>query len=428
MHFNFLWLQRGEKTQCGIVGWNIYDGWYGRGYDNLKPKLDNFHEGVKKPMIITEYGVGVDPRLHTLEPTRFDFAQEYALMYHLHYLKFFEATPYIAGANVWNYADFNSEGRVDAVQSINSKGLVGIDRKPKDVFYLYQAFLLKEPFMAIGTKTWGQRSYLEDQTGSGISTMPVSVYTNQGAIELFLNGKSLGTKNADSVIVVFDVPFVDGINKLRAVSKTTDFCEDYSEIRMNVLPLKLDEFPAGGMSINVGDKRFFYDEKIDQAWMFDKEYTKGSWGHIAGNPYVLPGGNRVQQPYGAKQTIKGTPNDPVYQTQLVGIEKYRFEVPPGVYEIKLHFAELEGKAAKHLPYDLSEETNDVAKITNRTFSVILNDKTVLDKIDLLAQYGEYRAVTIKSQVSVQEGQPLIIDFKKIVGEPVLNAIEIYKKF
>ena len=409
-----------------IVGWNIYDGWYGRGYDNLQPKLENIHRAVQKPMIITEYGAGVDPRLHTLEPIRFDFSQEYALKYHNHYLKFFEKTPYIAGANVWNYADFNSEGRVDAVQSINNKGLVGLNRKPKDVFFYYQASLLKEPFMAIGTKTWGQRSYLEDQAGSGISTMPVSVFTNQAEIELFLNGKSLGTKKADSVIVVFDVPFINGINKLKAVSKSTDSFEDYSEIRINVLPLKLDKFPVGGISVNVGDKRFFYDEKLDQAWMFDKEYTEGSWGHIGGKPYVRPNKD-VQQPYGAKQTIKGTPNDPVYQTQLVGIEKYRFDVPPGVYEVKLHFAELEGISAKHLPYDLTDASDEIKKTTNRTFSVLINDQTVIGKIDLLGQYGEYRAVRFKSEVTVKEGEPIVVNFKKIVGEPVLNAIEIFKK-
>ncbi|WP_372775098.1 glycoside hydrolase family 2 TIM barrel-domain containing protein [Mangrovibacterium sp.] len=409
-----------------IVGWNIYDGWYGRGYDNLQPKLESFHAAVKKPMIITEYGAGVDPRLHTLEPTRFDFSQEYAVMYHNHYVKFFMETPYIAGANVWNYADFNSEGRVDAVQSINNKGLVGLDRAPKDVFYYYQASLLKEPFMAIGTKTWGQRTYVEDKAGSGISTMPVQVFTNQNEIELIVNGKSLGVKKADSVIVVFDVPFVNGINKLVAKSTNDTYLEDFSSIRINVLPLSLTDFPETGISINVGDKRFFYDDKIDQAWMFDKAYTQGSWGHIGGQPYVRPEKN-VQQPYGAKQTILGTKNDPLYQTQLVGIEQYRFDVPAGVYEVKLHFAELEGTKAKHLPYDLTDESEEVARITNRTFSVLMNDKTVIDKIDLLGQYGEYRAVKIKSEVSVGEGQPLLINFKKIIGEPVLNGIEIYKK-
>ena len=403
---NLVYKEVGLTAVPMIVGWNIYVGWYGGGYETLAERMKTLHKAVNKPMIITEYGAGADPRLHTLYPESFDFTQEYAVMFHNHYLNLLKKLPYICGANVWNYADFNSEGRVDAVESINNKGLLSIDRKPKDVFFYYQAALLNKPYVAIGTRTWGQRSNVEDNAGIGISTMPVQVYTNQKQIELFLNGKSLGTKKPDGVIATYNVPFADGVNKLRAVNKTSDYCEDLSEIRINVLPVKLDKFPAGGISVNLGDKRFFYDDQFDQAWMYDRKYTEGSWGHIGGKPYVMAAKN-VQQPYGAKETIKGTTKDPIYQTQLVGIRQYRFDVSAGVYEINLHFAEIEG--------------------TGRKFSVLINGRTVLDKFDILSQYGKYRKVKIKSQVTVNEGEPLIVSFKKIVGEPVLNAIEIYKK-
>ena len=49
-----------------------------------------------------------------------------------------------------------------------------------------------------------------------------------------------------------------------------------------------EDFPAGGISINVGDQRFFYDDQFDHAWMFNKAYTEGSWGSIGGKPYVRP--------------------------------------------------------------------------------------------------------------------------------------------
>ncbi|ANW95877.1 hypothetical protein AXE80_06105 [Wenyingzhuangia fucanilytica] len=409
-----------------IVGWNIYNGWYGGSYELLPSKIEAIYNAIKKPMIITEYGAGVDPRLHTLTPTRFDFTQEYGVEYHKYYLEYFKKKDFIAGVNAWNYADFSSEGRVDAVQSINNKGLIGIDRTPKDVFYYYQASLLKKPFISLATKTWGQRSNLEDKIDSGISTMPVQVFSNQPEVELILNGKSLGTKKVEGAIAVFNVPFVNGSNQLIAKASKDIYLEDFSEIRVNVLPISLKNFPVNGLSINVGDQRFFYDNKIDQAWMFDKVYTKGSWGHIEGEPYVRPNKNK-QQPYGTKQTIKGTANDPLYQTQLVGIKQYRFDVPAGVYDIKLHFAELEGSKAKHLPYDLSEKTTEKIKTANRTFSVDINDHKIINTLDLLGQYGEYQAVKIKSEIVVKEGEPLIINFKKIVGEPVLNAIEVYKK-
>lgn len=409
-----------------IVGWNIYDGWYGGAYTSLPEKIEKFRTEVKKPMIITEYGAGIDSRLHTLTPTRFDFSQEYGVEFHQYYLDYFKKHDFIAGANVWNYADFNSENRIDVTPSINNKGLIGLDRSPKDVFYFYQASLLKEPFLAIGTKTWNQRTHVEDEEGTGIATMPVKVFSNQSEVTLFLNGKRLGTKKVEGVIAVFDVPFVNGINLLRVKTDEDEFLEDFSSTRINIIPIRLSNFPVDGFSINLGDKRFFYDDRIDQAWLFDKSYTKGSWGHVGGKPYVRPDKN-VQQPYGAKQSILGTLNDPIYQTQLIGIEQFRFDVPPGVYELKLHFAELEGSKTKHLPYDLSENSKDVHNLTNRIFSVTINDKKIIDKIDLLGQYGEYRAVKVKAEVNVKDGEPLIVDFKKIVGEPVLNAIEIYKK-
>lgn len=406
-----------------IVAWNIYNGWYGGEYDILAERLELLHKEIKKPMIIAEYGAGADPRLHTLNPIRFDFTQEYATNYHNHYLTLFKKLPYVAGVNVWNYADFNSESRVDAVQSINNKGLVGLDRKPKDVFYFYQASLLKEPFIGIATKTWGRRSALENKQGTGVSTMPVQVFSNQKEIELYINGKSLGKKNTSGAITVFDVPFVNGENRLRAVSEGF---EDYSIVKIDMLPITLDKFPTSGISINLGDQRFFYDDRIDQAWYYDKKYSEGSWGHIGGVPYKRSV-KRPQQPYGTKKTIDGTFNDPIYQTQLQGIEQFRFDVKAGTYEINLLFAELEGKKAKKLVYDLTGSEPAKTKIVDRVFSVRVNGTLLIDKMDLMQDYGACRAVKIKHEVQVNQDGPIIIKFDKIKGEPVLNGIELYKK-
>ena len=95
--------------------------------------------------------------------------------------------------------------------------------------------------------------------------------------------------------------------------------------------------------------------------------------------------------------------------------------------MKLHFAELEGAKATHLPYDLVDEDDTIKGMTNRTFSVAINEHTVIDKLDLIAQYGEYQAVKVKSEVTVGEDGLIVVDFKKLVGEPVLNAIEVHKK-
>lgn len=407
-----------------IVGWNVYEGWYGADLGKLLPSLEKIHKSVDRPLIITEYGAGADPRLHTLNPIRYDFTQEYSTVFHKHYLELIEKLTYVAGANVWNYADFISENRSDAVQSVNSKGLLGIDRKPKDVFYYYQAKLLNEPFIGIATDTWGRRAVLENDLESGIATLPVQIFSNQPSIEFFINGKSLGAKPVEDAIVVFEVPFTQGINRLRAVGKDT---ESYSELKIDLLPRTFKAFPINGLSINLGDERFFYDDRIDHAWAIDKVYTQGSWGSVSGEPYKRSS-RKKRQPYGTNHSISGTTNDPIYQTQLVGIEEYRFDVPQGVYEVNLHFAELAGSNAKHLANDLVEGDQTSTEHANRVFSVIINGQKVLDQLDILKEFGEYKAVKIKSEVWVNNNDTgIVVKFEKIIGEPILNAIELYKK-
>ena len=99
-----------------------------------------------KPFILSEYGGGADPRIRSYNPTRFDFSVEYQFLLHKAYMKTILDMPEIVGANVWNYADFQVEHRKDAVPHINNKGLVTANRKKKDAYYLYQAFLVKPIF------------------------------------------------------------------------------------------------------------------------------------------------------------------------------------------------------------------------------------------------------------------------------------------
>ena len=74
---------------------------------------------------------GVDPGLHSYQPERFDFSQEYGLVYHKHYLREMMKRPFIAGSSLWNLNDFYSESRVDAVPHVNNKGVVGLNRRRK---------------------------------------------------------------------------------------------------------------------------------------------------------------------------------------------------------------------------------------------------------------------------------------------------------
>ena len=44
---------------------------------------------------------------------------------------------------------------------------------------------------------------------------------------------------------------------------------------------------------------------------------------------------------GSASDILGTKNDPVFQTQRVGIESFRADVPDGTYSVYLYWAELD---------------------------------------------------------------------------------------
>jgi len=411
-----------------IVGWNIYYGWYKGTYHDVTEQMTKFHEAVPdKPMIIAEYGAGVDPRLHALEPVRFDFTVEYGTRFHEAYLRALTNMPFIAGINVWNFADFGSVGRVDTVPNINNKGLIGIDRKPKDAYLFYQAALRKEPYVGLAAQSWIRRACVEEEAGKGICTMPVEIFSNQKEIELFHNGVSLGNKAVgEHNKVIFDVPFIEGENALRAVSAGDKTVEDCASVKMDVLPIKLDDFPSAGLAINCGDYRFFYDDKYDQAWLPEKAYTEGSWGYIGGEVYKME--KTPRQQHGTSQPIKGTHCDPVFQTQRIGIEQYRFDVPPGLYEVTLHFAELTGQKSAALPYELgSSDSDKPSRAKNRSFSVSVNGQTSIENISLAKEYGSFRAVSMKIVSSVVDGDALVIDFVPTKEDAVLCGIELNKK-
>ncbi len=90
-----------------IQGWNLYQGWYEPDINEFQRLLDRAHKVYKgKVLMVTEYGPGVDPGLHSYQPERFDFSQEYGLVYHKHYLREMMKRPFIAGSSLWNLNDF----------------------------------------------------------------------------------------------------------------------------------------------------------------------------------------------------------------------------------------------------------------------------------------------------------------------------------
>ena len=115
--------ETGLSKITDIVGWNLYQGWYGGDLTGFEKFLAQQHQNhPTHPMIVSEYGAGSDKRLHSLHPRAFDFSIEYQQKYLEHYLPVLEDTPYICGGTHWNFIDFSSALRDESMPRINNKG------------------------------------------------------------------------------------------------------------------------------------------------------------------------------------------------------------------------------------------------------------------------------------------------------------------
>ena len=401
-----------------VLGWNLYSGWYGATLSDFPAFLDAFHKDYpQKPLLVSEYGADADPRIRSFQPSRFDKSIEYTTKFHQYYMSEMLKRPFVAGAMVWNLADFNSETRTESMPHINNKGLLTWDRVPKDPYYYYQAILVSWPFL----KILGTQPAAGIADSSGIyCKRPIQVATNLDVLELFVNGKSSGSKQNKNGLCEWDIALQEGENHISVTGmKESKMYTDSAMIHFQLYPSR---FKAGSvflpMNILLGGKRFFTDD-AQQVWVPGNEYMTGGWGYSGGKGFKLQNNSRL--PYGTDKNIAGTFNDPIYQTQQTGIERYRLDVPAGEYEVVLHFAELQGSQVKEQPYNLSD-ADKIEPNGKRVFNVYINDNLVLDHFDIAAQYGTATAVARLFKVNTPGG--INIEFKSIEGQAVLNALQV----
>ncbi|HEX2684673.1 MAG TPA: glycoside hydrolase family 2 TIM barrel-domain containing protein, partial [Ferruginibacter sp.] len=319
-----------------IVGWNLYSGWYGGSMDDFPAFLDEFHKNYPaKPFMVTEYGADADPRIRSAQPVRFDKSIEYSTLFHQFYFIEMMKRPYVAGAIIWNLADFNSETRTETMPHINNKGLLEWDRTPKDPYYFYQAMLLKQPFIKILGSC--KRKYgLADST-SPVCYQPVQIASNLDSITIQLNGITKTTLKVKDGLCEWELPFREGRNTLVVEGRRGGkIYKDSISTKIHLQPYCLTDakIPFEQINIMLGAERYYVDENGDW-WQPDKAYIKGGWGYVGGREFKIEKNSRL--PYGTDKNIIGTNDDPLYQTQQTGIRQYRLDVPPGTYEVVLHF-------------------------------------------------------------------------------------------
>ena len=412
-----------------IQGWNLYQGWYEPDINEFQRLLDRAHKVYKgKVLMVTEYGPGVDPRVHSYQPERFDFSQEYGLVYHKHYLNEMMKRPFVAGSSLWNLNDFYSESRVDAVPHVNNKGVVGLNREKKDVYWFYKTALSRRPILVIGNREWKSRGGVVN-TAQKECIQSVPVFSNAEEVELFVNNKSLGKKKIEDNYALFDVPFVGGENLLEAVAVTGgNKLRDMLRIQFQLVgsQLKDEAVPFTELNVMLGSPRYFEDRAANVAWIPEQEYKPGSWGFIGGTSYRRQTGFGTM--LGSDIDIHGTDMNPIFQTQRVGIKSFKADVPNGEYSVYLHWAELESdKEREALVYNLGADSEQTFA-GNRSFGISINGTTVSDDSKVARDYGYARAVIKKFVITVKDGKGVSVDFHKKEGEPILNAIRIYRNY
>ncbi len=376
-----------------VLGLNIYSGWYSGVFDELGRGLDRRHLSKPRQVIfISEYGAEDDERVNSLEPSRFDFSGTWMRMFHESYLRQMNARPWLGGTAIWSQFDFSQPETGGSIPYMNQKGMLTFDRRPKDFYYLYKANWNPSPMVYIASRGWTRRA--GDQT-----VQPVSVYSNLPAVELFVNGRSLGSKLPDDVRhAAWNVPLVNGVNVLEArgvaLGRTVT---DRLVVTFAHRPASLADpsVPFRELAVNVGGKAQFAG-RDGTVWDGDKPFTTGSFGHVGGEPKM----------FDKDFAILNSPDTPLFFTYQSGIERYTADVPDGTYEVELLFAEPSASAG------------------DRVFDVNVNGVVAHRGLDLASRFGVARAVTLKTAATANGGSGITVAFVAIRGKPILNAIRI----
>jgi hypothetical protein len=158
-----------------------------------------------------------------------------------------------------------------------------------------------------------------------------------------------------------------------------------------------DPAPGAAVRIAAGSEADFLDG-FGRNWQSDRFFEGGTVVRLSGRP------------------ITGTREDRLYQNRRQGTFSYHIPLAPGVYELRLHFAET------HFG---EQGAAGLGGESSRAFKIGVNGKTVVTRLDVMGEAGGNTAqAKVFKDVSPGEDGKLHITFGSIVSVPFLNAIEV----
>jgi len=225
---------------------SIWAGWYSGVYTDYQVALEKEHGQIKR-FVHIEWGADSHARRHSENPEPAvkapvgadlsentpdslqkgaraaasrdgDWSETYACDLFDWYLKVQENLPWLAGSAQWAFKDFTTPLRVEnPVPRVNQKGVIERDMTRKEGYFVFQSYWSQQPMAHIYGHTWPVRWGEEGQART------VKVYSNCSTAELFVNGKSAGTRQRNSqdfpaAGLRWMVKFAPGKNHLRVVA------------------------------------------------------------------------------------------------------------------------------------------------------------------------------------------------------------------
>ncbi len=227
---------------------SIWAGWYGGSYTEYRAALEKARYTVKH-LLHVEWGADshagrhaedTDPTLAHISTGKStaekgldykltggsprvsrdsEWSETYACDLFEWYLKTLEELPWFSGAVQWIFKDFTTPLRVDnPVPRINQKGLLTRDMELKEGYFVFQSYWSAQPMLHLYGHNWPIR------WGKPGQERLVRVYSNCAEVELFLNGKSAGSRKRDpqdfpAAGLRWNLAFQAGHNELLAVSR-----------------------------------------------------------------------------------------------------------------------------------------------------------------------------------------------------------------
>ncbi len=179
------------------------------------------------------------------------------------------------------------------------------------------------------------------------------------------------------------------------------------------------------IAISAWDSIGAVDQQNLTIWVVDPNALDIIKLNAAGPQIVYGGETWLSDQYGnpgdTKQfytvTIGNTENDSIYQSERHGDFTYEIPVPqPGLYEVRLHFAELWHGIQNNLGVEA------------RVFNVDVEGQDQLSNYDIIQEAGASALATVEVLSANVDDGFLTISFTSVVNEAKISAIEVFGHF